>query len=82
VPDEKWGEVPKAFVVLKPESQVTEQELLEFCRSRLAHFKCPRSVELVPALPKTATGKVLKRELRKKFWGEQSRTVPEFSARK
>lgn len=69
VPDEKWGEVPKALVVLKPDSHVTEQELLDFCRARLAHFKCPRSVELVPALPKTATGKVLKRELRKKFWG-------------
>ena len=81
VPDAKWGEVPKALVVLKPDSQVTEQELLEFCRSRLAHFKCPRSVELLPALPKTATGKVLKRELRKKFWGDESRTAPKFSAR-
>lgn len=69
VPDGKWGEVPKALVVLKPDCNVTEQELLEFCRSHLAHFKCPRSVELVPALPRTATGKVLKRELRKKFWG-------------
>lgn len=82
VPDEKWGEVPKALVVLKSDSEVREQELLEFCRSRLAHFKCPRSVEFVPALPKTATGKILKRELRKKFWGEPSRTAPGFSARK
>jgi|SRR5579864_423702 len=82
VPDEKWGEVPKALVVLKPDSQATAQELLEFCRSRMAHFKCPRSVEFVPALPKTATGKVLKRELRKQFWGEQNRTGAEVTARK
>ncbi len=44
VPDEKWGEVPKALVVLKPEAKAAEGELLEFCRSRLAHFKCPRPV--------------------------------------
>jgi fatty-acyl-CoA synthase len=81
VPDEKWGEVPKALVVLKPDAKAGEQELLEFCRARLAHFKCPRSVELRPALPKTATGKVLKRELRKKYWGEPSRTSTEVSMR-
>ena len=81
VPDEKWGEVPKALVVLKPDAKATEAELLEFCRSRLAHFKCPRSVEFVPSLPKTATGKVLKRNLRQKYWGERTRTAPEFGAR-
>ena len=57
VPDEIWGEVPKGFVVVKPGCQLSESELIEFCRSRLAHFKCPRSIELVEALPKTATGK-------------------------
>jgi fatty-acyl-CoA synthase len=72
VPDEKWGEVPKALLVLKPDSKVREAELLEFCRARLAHFKCPKSVEFVPSLPKTATGKVLKRELRKRYWGDQA----------
>jgi fatty-acyl-CoA synthase len=77
VPDEKWGEVPKAFVVLRPESKAVEGELVEFCRSRLAHFKCPRSVEFLPALPKTATGKVLKKDLRKKYWNQPSH--PEFS---
>ena len=66
VPDEKWGEVPKAFVVLKPGEQATEPELLEFCRAHMAHYKTPRSVEFVAALPKNATGKTLKRELRKK----------------
>jgi fatty-acyl-CoA synthase len=79
VPDETWGEVPKALVVLKPEAKAAEGELLEFCRSRLAHFKCPRSVEFLTALPKTATGKVLKKDLRKKYWNQPSLTLPEFS---
>ena len=79
IPDEKWGEVPKALVVLKPDAKTSETELLEFCRSRLAHFKCPRSVEFLPGLPKTATGKVLKKDLRKQY---SQKSAPEFSARK
>jgi fatty-acyl-CoA synthase len=69
VPDEKWGEVPKALVVLKPEATATESELIEFCRTRLAHYKCPRSFEFVASLPKTGTGKILKKDLRKNYWG-------------
>ncbi|HLK33180.1 MAG TPA: long-chain-fatty-acid--CoA ligase [Terriglobales bacterium] len=72
VPDDKWGEVPKALVTLKPGSQLTETELLEFCRSRLSHYKCPHSVEFFDSLPKTGTGKLLKRELRKKYWPQKS----------
>ncbi len=71
VPDEKWGEIPRAFVVLKSDAKATEPELLEFCRAHMAHYKAPRSVEFVASLPKNATGKTLKRELRKKHWGEQ-----------
>ena len=67
VSDEKWGEVPKAIVVLKPGSKVIDVELIEFCRARIAHYKCPQSVEFCESLPKTATGKVLKRELREKY---------------
>lgn len=67
VADKKWGEVPKALVVLKPGSKTTENELLEFCRSTLAHYKCPQSVEFVDDLPKSGTGKVLKRALREKY---------------
>ena len=67
VPDEKWGEVAKALVVLKPDAKLTEGELIEFCRARLAHYKCPRSVEFVAGLPKTATGKILKKDLRKAY---------------
>jgi acyl-CoA synthetase (AMP-forming)/AMP-acid ligase II len=48
---------------------LSEVELIEFCRARLAHYKCPQSIEFCESLPKTATGKVLKRELRKKFQG-------------
>lgn len=82
VPDEKWGEVPKGLVVLKPGCQLSESELIEFCRARLAHFKCPRSIEFVDALPKTATGKILKKNLRKKYWADRTIVGPEFAANK
>ena len=71
VPDAKWGEVPKAIAVLKPGSSATEAELIDFCRSRLAHYKCPKSFDFVDVLPKTGTGKLLKRELRKQYWPQQ-----------
>jgi fatty-acyl-CoA synthase len=71
VPHDKWGEVPKALVVVKPGTKATEDELIEFCRSRLSHYKCPRSVEFLETLPKTGTGKILKRELRQKYWAAQ-----------
>ena len=76
VPDEKWGEVPKALVVLKPNATSTESELIDFCRTRLAHYKCPRSFEFVDSLPKTGTGKILKKDIRKKYWHDQSDTAP------
>ncbi len=82
VPDEKWGEVPKALVVLKPNACATEAELIKFCRSRLAHYKCPRSFEFVTSLPKTATGKILKKDLRKKYWHGADTIRPDFVARK
>jgi fatty-acyl-CoA synthase len=78
VPDEKWGEVPKALVVLKPGAPAGEIELIEFCRSQLAHYKCPRSVEFRESLPKTGTGKILKKDLRKKYWQGQETIRPEF----
>jgi acyl-CoA synthetase (AMP-forming)/AMP-acid ligase II len=80
VPDAKWGEVPKALVVLKPNASVTESELIEFCRSRLSHYKCPRSVEFVDSLPKTGTGKILKKDLRKKYWQGKDTIRPDFTA--
>jgi fatty-acyl-CoA synthase len=74
-PDKVWGEVPKALVVLKPDAQAGETELIEHCRSLLAHYKCPRSVEFLESLPKTGTGKVLKRDLRKKYGQSQTERV-------
>lgn len=64
VPDETWGEVGKAFVVLKPGREATAEELIEFLRGRLARYKIPKSMELVASLPISPAGKVLKRELR------------------
>ena len=80
VPDEKWGETPKALVVLKPGTSTSEQELLDFCAKRIAHYKCPRSVEFLTSLPKTGTGKILKRELREKYW-RQPTIRPELVTR-
>jgi fatty-acyl-CoA synthase len=75
VPDDRWGEVPKALVVLKPGCTATERGLLEFCRERLAHFQAPKSVEFMDALPKGGTGKILKAELREKYWSGEGRRV-------
>ncbi len=76
-PDEKWGEVPAALVVLKPNVQIGEIELIEHCRSCLAHYKCPRSIEFLASLPRTGTGKVLKRDLRKNYWPVRGKVRPE-----
>ena len=82
VPDQRWGEAPKALVVLKPGAQATADELLEFTRGRLAHYKCPRSVDFLEALPKTGTGKILKKELRKRYWSGTESIRPEMATRK
>ena len=68
VPHEKWGEVPKALVVLKPGAIVTEDEIISFVREHLAHYKAPKSVEFRDEIPKGGTGKILKRELREPYW--------------
>jgi len=75
VPHEKWGETPKALVVLREGQSADEPELLAFCRDRLAHFKCPTSVEVVPELPRTATGKLQKFKLREQYWEGAQRRV-------
>jgi fatty-acyl-CoA synthase len=81
VPDERWGEVPKALVSLKPGAHVTEDELMEFTRGRLSHYKCPRSIEFVDVLPKTGTGKILKKDLRKKYWSGTESIRPEMATK-
>jgi fatty-acyl-CoA synthase len=74
IPDDRWGERPKAFVTLKPGTSATAEELSAFCRERLAHFKCPDAVEFGD-LPKTSTGKVQKFVLREREWAEHDRRI-------
>src|SRR3989449_494069 len=74
VPDAKWGEVPKAFVVLKEGRTPTEADIIAHCRTVLAHFKCPRAVAFGP-LPKTSTGKVQKYALREREWAGQEKRI-------
>ena len=75
VPHEKWGETPMALVVVRPGASVTKTELSEFCRSHLAHFKCPTAIEFVKTLPRTVTGKLQKYRLRAKYWKGRERKV-------
>ena len=75
VPDEKWGETIKALVVLRPGATATERELVEHCRSRMAHYKCPTSIELRETLDRTATGKLQKFKLREPYWAGRTRKV-------
>ncbi len=74
VPDDTWGEVPKAFVTVKPGMNLSADEVMAHCRSRLAHFKAPRAVEFGP-LPKTSTGKIQKFVLREREWKGRSRRI-------
>ena len=75
IPDPYWVERVHAVVVLKKETNATAQELIEFCKQHLARFKAPKSIEFVDALPKTTTNKILKRELREKYWAGLKRKV-------
>jgi fatty-acyl-CoA synthase len=74
VPDEKWGERPKAFVTLKPGQQATEKDIIEFCKQHIAHFKAPAAIEFGD-LPKTSTGKVQKFVLRDKEWKGREKRI-------
>jgi long-chain acyl-CoA synthetase len=75
VPDATWGETVKAIVVLSPGAAVSAERIIAFCRDRLAHYKCPTSVEFVAALPRNPSGKILKRELREPYWEGRERRV-------
>ena len=68
VPDQKWGEAVKAIVVLKPGQKATEQEIIQFCKERIAHYKAPKSIDFIGALPRTGSGKIHKKNLRDKYW--------------
>jgi fatty-acyl-CoA synthase len=74
IPDPKWGEVPKAFVEIKPGADVTSEEIINFCKTKIARFKAPKFVEFIE-LPKTSTGKIQKFKLREKEWKGRDRRV-------
>jgi acyl-CoA synthetase (AMP-forming)/AMP-acid ligase II len=75
VPDERWGEIGKAFIVARHGATVTADDVLEHCRERLASYKRPRSAEVVDGLPRNATGKVLKHVLRAPYWEDRERSI-------
>jgi acyl-CoA synthetase (AMP-forming)/AMP-acid ligase II len=75
VPDERWGEVPKAIVVAAPGVEFDGDALLAYCREQLAAFKCPKSVDVLDELPRNPTGKVLKKDLRAPYWEGKERRV-------
>jgi fatty-acyl-CoA synthase len=61
--------------VLKPGAEATEAEVVEFCRAHLAHYKCPKRIDFIDALPRTATGKIQKNLLRERFWKDKTKRV-------
>jgi acyl-CoA synthetase (AMP-forming)/AMP-acid ligase II len=75
VPDERWGEVPKAVVVPRPGATIDPHEMVAWCRERIAAFKCPKTIDVVAALPRNPTGKILKKDLRKPYWEGRERQV-------
>ncbi len=68
VPDPKWGEAVKGVVVLKPGHKATEEEIIRFCKERMAHYKAPKSIDFMDALPRTGSGKIHKKGLKDKYW--------------
>ena len=75
VPDDRWGEAVRAVVVPAPGAELSAADVIGFCRARLAHYQCPSSVDIVQELPRSATGKVLKRTLREPFWAGRERNI-------
>ncbi|MEW6333394.1 MAG: long-chain-fatty-acid--CoA ligase [Thermodesulfobacteriota bacterium] len=75
VPDEKWGEAVKGVVVLRPGREATEEELIGFCKDRIARYKAPKSIDFLAALPKTGSGKIEKKKLRDPYWADAAKKV-------
>lgn len=75
VPDPTWGEAVRAAVVLRPGQAVSAAALIDFVRERIAGYKCPKAIDWMEALPRNASGKLLKRVLREPYWAGQARNV-------
>jgi acyl-CoA synthetase (AMP-forming)/AMP-acid ligase II len=74
-PDEKWGERVQAAVVLKTDQNTTQEELIAHCKAFLAGYKCPKAVEFWDQLPTTPVGKILRKDVKKKFWEGRERSI-------
>ena len=75
VPDPKWGEAVRAVVTLKPNATLDEKEVLAWMRGKLAAFKCPKAIDVIDVMPRNASGKLLKRDLRAPYWEGRERQV-------
>jgi long-chain acyl-CoA synthetase len=75
IPDDKWGEAVKAVVALKPGMTATPDEIIAFARGRIAAFKAPKSIDFIDALPRNASGKILRKDLREPYWAGRARRV-------
>ena len=75
VPDEKWGQSVKALIIAAPGMDVTEEEIIEWCRGKMAGYRIPRSVDFVSEFPKTPTGKIKKKVLREQYWKDADRKI-------
>ena len=75
VPDERWGEAVKACIVLKPGETADVADIIAFAKTRIAGYKVPKSIDIVPALPRNPSGKILRRELRAPYWEGRERMV-------
>jgi len=75
VPHDKWGETVKAVIVPSSEDEASDDDLIAWCRERLAHFKCPTSIDRMETIPRNPTGKILKKELRAPYWEGRERMV-------
>jgi fatty-acyl-CoA synthase len=75
IPDATWGEAVKAVCVPKPGHEIDPQSVIDWARERIAAFKAPKSVDVIAALPRNASGKILRRELREPYWRGRERQV-------
>ena len=75
VPDDRWGEAVKAVVELKPGASATAEELIAICKEKLGSVRAPKSVDFIDALPRSPVGKVLKKDIRDKYWKDMSRQI-------
>jgi acyl-coenzyme A synthetase/AMP-(fatty) acid ligase len=75
IPDDKWGETVKGFVILKQDSSITEKEIIDYTKEQIAAYKCPSSIDFITEMPRNPSGKILRRELRAPFWKDVERNV-------